>query len=140
MCQFLNQVNVWAVLASGIVYWLLGSLWFSRLFGKTWVKEIERLGIKHKKPTKNKMIKKSIATLILNLVTSLGVALVVIAAVPTCVVSAICLGLILGICFVAATMGMGKIWEGRSTKLTLIDIGYPMVGIILSALILTYWK
>jgi hypothetical protein len=43
--QFLHQVNLWAVLVATLVYFILGSLWFSVLFGGVWSREVEKLGI-----------------------------------------------------------------------------------------------
>jgi hypothetical protein len=136
----LSQINYFAVVVAGLVYWLFGSLWFTAFFGKTWSKEIEKHGIKIKKPTKSVMNKKFIQTFLLNVLTAFGLALLIKALGITCICQGFMLGLIAGICFSTATMSVGYIWEGRSVRLALIDIGYPLIGIIISSVILTAWQ
>ena len=48
--NYLSQVNLWAILVATLAYFLLGSLWFSVLFGAVWSKEVEKLGILIKDP------------------------------------------------------------------------------------------
>lgn len=140
MIEFLLVINFWAVLVSAVVYWVLGLIWFSLLFGKRWAKLIEKHGIKIKKPTSKNMVCKSTATLILNFIIAFGIAVFVVAlGVPT-VLSAVVVGGVIALCFSVATLLVGYIWESRPAKLILIDIGYPFIGIMVSSFILTFWR
>jgi fluoride ion exporter CrcB/FEX len=140
MCGSTCQMNLWPVLVSGVAYWLIGSLWYSALFGKTWAKELTKLGIKIKEPKKKELISKILVTFFLNLLGAFAVAIVVKALQITTLPAAIALGLTLGVCFTATTLGVCYLWESRSWKLTLIDITYPILGILASSIILTLWR
>ena len=138
--QFLSSINYWAVLVSGAAYWIIGSLWFSKLFGNIWSNELEKHGVKIKEPTKKELITKLILTLMLNISVSFGTAYFVYATSSETFVNAINLGFLLGLCFSAATIAIAYTWESRSLKLTLIDCGYSLVGITTCSVILTIWK
>ncbi|TLY27308.1 MAG: DUF1761 domain-containing protein [Ignavibacteria bacterium] len=40
----------------------------------------------------------------------------------------------------ASTIGIAYTWESRSFKLAVIDIGYPLLGIMVCSIILTLWR
>lgn len=134
-----SEINYLAVFVTAIIYWLLGWFWFSVLFRKVWTCETSK-ECKMEKPTRKVFITKMIITYILNLIVVFGVAIFVNALNVQNFVGAIILGLILGICFAAAPMRTSSLWSGRSCKLAAIDYSYPIVGIIISAIILTYWR
>ncbi|MBA3720927.1 MAG: DUF1761 domain-containing protein [Parachlamydiaceae bacterium] len=140
MEPFFSQLNYWALLASGIILWFLGYLWFSVIMANSWILEIMNHGIEIKKPTNSEFASKLIITFLLNLLTSFGVAFIVFATETSTLPAAIVLGLILGICFSAATMGINFLWENRSVKLSLIDIGYPILSIVIASIIFTLWQ
>jgi hypothetical protein len=137
---FFAQFNFLAWIVSGIVYSLIGSIWFSGIFGKTWGKEMAKHGIKIKKPSSKEMGTKVFYTFLFNLFIAFGVALFVYGMGAMTVMDGINLGLILGLFFSAGAMGISYLWESRSWKLSLIDIGYPILGIIASSIILTVWQ
>lgn len=137
--DFLSQINYGAVVVAAIVYWIIGMLWFSLIFGKTWAKLIQKHGIKIKAPTKKQMVAKCIYTFLLNFVISFGVAVFVNSLGITTLPSAITLGLVLSICFALATLVIGYVWESRPWALALIDLAYPLIGIIVSSIIITLW-
>ena len=138
--QFLSSINYWALLVSGAVYWILGAVRFSALFGNIWGTELEKHGVKIKEPSKRELLLKLIQTFVLNLVVSCGVAFIVFTTNSSTVLSAIKLGLFTGVCFSASTIGIAYTWEGKSFKLLLVDCGYPIIGITVSAVILSLWK
>ncbi len=138
--KFFAHYNFLALLVSAIVYWLIGTVWFSLLMGKIWSTEHEKHGKKIKTPTSNTMIKKSILTFVLNFVVAFGVSLVVRAMHSTTLMSGISLGIILGICFPAAVMATSYLWENRPLKLSLIDVGYPVIGITACSIIMSLWR
>lgn len=140
MHKFFTHLNYGALFTSAVVYWILGSIWFSLLMGKTWSAELVKHGIKVKKPNKNEMITKFVATFIFNLIVAFGVSIIVHVMGTHTFMSAIGLGIILGVCFSAATMGMAYLWESRSLTLAFIDIGYPVIGIIACSIIMSLWK
>jgi len=138
--RFFADVNFMAVIAAGVAYWLVGAVWFSMIFGKTWSIELENHGIKLQSPGQSGMASKFIVTFLLNLIISFGVAFFVHYVDTTTVVQAIKLGLIIGLCFAAAVMYNSYIWESRPLKLVLIDIGYPIIGITVASIVLSIWR
>lgn len=137
---YLSEINILAVIASAVGYWLFGSIWFSMLFGKTWVRELEDHGISIQKPSNGGLAKMMITTFILNLLVAGGVAWLVIATGAETLANALCLGFTIWLCFSFATLGINHTWESRSWKLTLIDSGYNLTGILLCSILLTLWR
>jgi len=140
LSHFLSSTNFLAVGVAGLVYWLLGALWFSVLFGKTWGAELEKHGVKVQESTKGQMAAKFFQTLVLNIVVAYGAAFLVYACTITTWMTGLKVGVFAGVCFSAATLGIGYTWEGRSVKLFLIDSGYPVLGITVSTVILALWR
>lgn len=140
MCDIFGQINYWAVLVSGIVYWLIGMLWFSVIVGKSWAEEMQKHGIALSKPTPGKMAEKSIWTFVFNLIVAFGVGILVNLIGIHTFGSAIGLGLVLGICFAAAVMVISYLWESRSFRLSFYDIFYPFIGILISSIIIGLWR
>lgn len=138
--QFLSSTNYWAVIVSGLMYWILGAIWFSALFGNIWGAELEKHGVKIKEPSKQELLAKFVQTFVLNLIVAFGVAFIVFVAHSSTILSGFKLGLFTGICFSASTIGVAYTWEGRSLKLFIVDCGYPVLGITLSAVILSLWR
>jgi hypothetical protein len=130
--HFLSSVNYWAVLVSGLAYWIIGAVWFSALFGSVWGTELENHGVKIKEPTPRELAAK--------LVQTFGVAFIVFVTDPSTVRSALGLGAFTGVCLSGATLGIAYTWEGRSKKLFLVDAGYPIAGVMVSTIILSVWK
>lgn len=135
--NFFASVNILAVVVSGIVYWLLGAVWFSMIFGKTWGSELEKHGVKI---SDGNMGGKFVGTFIMELIVALGCAFLVWSVDTTNVTQAVKLGLGVGICFAALPMMIAYTWESRPMKLVLIDVGYPIVGITISMIILSLWR
>lgn len=139
MRDIFGYINYWAVLVSGIVYWLIGMIWFSAIVGKSWSAEMQKHGIAIAKPTAGKMTEKSIWTFIFNLIVAFGVAILIEALGIHTFGPALGLGLVLAICFAAAVMITSYIWENRSFKLSFYDIFFPFLGIIVSSIIIGLW-
>lgn len=141
MSDVFGYINYWAVLVAGIIYWLLGMLWFSPIVvGKSWLEELKKHGIKVSKPESKKIIEKSIWTFALNVLVAFGVAILVNSLGIHTFGGGLSLGLILSICFAAAAMGISYIWESRSVKLSFYDIFYPFIGILVSSIIIALWR
>jgi hypothetical protein len=136
---FLSHINYLAVAASSIIFFMLGSLWFSTLFGSVWTQELKRHNVIIKEPTKNALIMKMLLTFGANIVASFAMACLVNMTGSTTLTSGLILGIIVALGFAATTLGLVFIWESKSLKLFLIDSGYPALGIIASALLLSLW-
>ncbi|MBS1492402.1 MAG: DUF1761 domain-containing protein [Bacteroidetes bacterium] len=140
LSMILDHINILAVIVSGVAYWLLGAVWFSLIFGKTWGSELEKHGVKVSMPEKGGMAAKFIGTFVMETLVAFGCAFLVWYMKIVTVTQAIKLGLVVGIIFAALPMMIAYSWESRPMKLVLIDIGYPVIGITICMIILTIWK
>jgi hypothetical protein len=140
MSNILSALNYWAILVSGLAYWIIGSVWFSAIAGRVWSAELEKHGVKIKQPTKSELITKLMTTFVLNVLLAFGLAVFIYTSGIVRLQGGIKVGLVAGICFSFATIAIAYTWESRSIRLLLIDAGYALVGIVTASVILTLWR
>lgn len=140
MKEIFGNINYLAMIAGGIAYWLVGMIWFTVLFGRTWAIEILKYGIRIQPPTKKIMVKKSITTFIFNQIVAFGIAIFFSALGVNTLIAGIGFGLGLGIFFAAMALATSYVWVSRSCKLSMIDIGYPVAGILAASIIIALWR
>jgi hypothetical protein len=140
LTSFLSHANYWAILVATLAYFVLGSLWFSALFGKVWSKEVEKHGVKINEPAKSDIAKKMLQTFTCNALAAISIAYVIFATgAPTWLAGAK-LGLLCGIGFAAVGISIAYTWESRSAKLLAIDCGYAVAGITICGIIIGAWQ
>jgi uncharacterized protein DUF1761 len=138
--SLLLSVNYFAIIVSAIIYFLIGSLWFSTLFGSLWTQELQRHNVVIKEPTTREILSKMLQTFLANIITAYAMAVLVTMTGSTTILSGLFLGILAAVGCAATTLGAVFTWESRSLKLFLIDIGYPALGIIASAILLSVWQ
>jgi hypothetical protein len=138
--SFFNHTNYWAVLTAAAAYFVIGSLWFSLLFGNIWSKEVVKHGVKIKEPTGKEISIKMIQTFIGNIIAAMAMAILVYLTGISGWSAGLKLGLLCGFGFAASSIMIAYTWEGRSFKLMAIDFGYPVAGFTACAIILSLWK
>src|SRR5215510_9987413 len=111
--SFLSHTNYLAILVSAVAYFILGSLWFSLLFGNAWSTEVEKQGIKIKEPTKKEIGAKMIQTFVCNLIAAFATAFVIYATGASEWSHGIQIGLICGFGFGAMAITIAGTWESR---------------------------
>ncbi|HEV2601789.1 MAG TPA: DUF1761 domain-containing protein [Candidatus Babeliales bacterium] len=136
----LSQVNYAAVAVCSLIFFFLGSMWFGAFFGSMWIAELAKHNVIITPPTKAELLTKMGLNFLKNTIIALSMACLVVLVGSKTVMSGLHLGLLVAFGFAASTMADVFIWEGRSVKLFLIDSGYQIVGIILSAVILSIWS
>jgi hypothetical protein len=136
----LNHLNWLAIIVSGIAYWMLGALWFALLFGRTWSAEMGKIGIKIQPPSGGKLARMYLTQLLYNILTALGTAIVLSSLGVEVVSDALKVGLVLGVLIGGVTQLQTTLWEGRSLKLMVIDVLFPICGVLLCSVILTLWR
>lgn len=134
----LSNLNYLAILVAAILYFIIGSMWFSLLFGKIWQQELKANHLP--KPAQESMMPKMIIEFIINVIIAFAIAIMVKATGANTLSGGIVLGKIIAFGFVATTLGSVFNWESRSLKLFLIDVGYPVVSIIAATVLLTLWQ
>jgi fluoride ion exporter CrcB/FEX len=116
-----------------------GSFWFGALFGKLWVAELKTHNVIITPPTSKSLAIKMALTFFANIVGSFALAILVKLTLATTIQDALILGTIVTGIIVAATIPM-YVWQGKSSKLFIIDAGYPITGSFIATLILTLWR
>ena len=133
-------VNWWAVLVSGVAYFVIGAVWYG-IFGTAWMKGIGKT---------RDQIQQNPVQYIVSLVAEIGVA--VILAVVFRAFGALSPDLPFGVfdgIFVATLMWgafsllpaiVHYAYEGKTFSLLVINKGYDFLGFNVAAIILTVWK
>jgi hypothetical protein len=134
-------INMWAVLVSAIAATAIGSLWYSPLaFGKSWMK---MNGIDAEKCAGMKMKDMAwqyVGTFATALVTSFILSKLISWVCSGSVTSALKLAGMIWFAFIAlGSIGM-VMWEKKPWALYAINVGYSLVSIIVSTLIIISWK
>lgn len=139
--HLLSQINLIAVFVSAIVFFVIGSLWYSFLVREAWIAELKKHDITIKQNVSKEVLRtKMLLTFGANILASIAMALLVIITGSSTISSGICLGILCVLGFAVTSVGSVFIWENRSIKLFFLDVGYPAFGIIASAIILSLWQ
>ncbi len=135
----LSQINWLAVISAAIAYFVLGAIWYSKaLFGARWATLV---GMDMNDPDKNRgMVKMFTITLLLIIVSCVGLAVLVNRLDLVLLLSGIKLGLLTGFCFATTAVSISFIYESRPAGLYFIDCGYHLIGHIVAAIILSLWR
>lgn len=133
---FLHQTNFLAIIVAAVVYFVIGAVWYSVLFGKTWMENVGR--------TKEQLMSGSKIVYLYTVIAEFGICFVMafviwILGTPN-FMSAIKVGAFFSVGLTATIIAINNWYGQRSVKLTLIDSGYHIVGIIFASIIMTVWN
>lgn len=131
-------INYPAVLVAAAAYWLLGALWFSpALFFKPWLKGMGKT---------QEQIKKSFSplfylwALVAAFLASYGIARVCDWSGANGADDGALVGLLAGVCFVLPVVIITDVFEHRPKSLSLINLFYHVVGLIIAGIIIGAWQ
>ena len=130
------MINIWAILVITVIYFVLGALWYSKLlFGNIWAKannfNIDELEMEPKL---------FIGAALSAFITTLFLALLLELIIGYDVLTALYVGLLVGVGFVFAIGFYDVIYEDKNIKAYAIDAGYHLVALLIAGLILGLWK
>jgi hypothetical protein len=131
-----SSINWLAVVVATLAFYAIGALWYSVLFGKTWMKEVN---ITKDDAKKVNMAKIMSLTLLLSLIMVTNLAFF-LADPKIDAASGAMYGFLTGFGWVAMAITLNALYEMRSWKYILINAGYMIVGFTLSGVILGAWK
>jgi amino acid transporter len=132
------NVNLWAVLVSGIVASAIGMLWYSPLvLGNKWMKEA---GVTPTDADKKNMWWFMLANLVSTLITIFILARLAELTLSTTVSSVLALAVMVWIGFIAMSGINAVLWEKKSWSYYFINMGYSLVVLLVSGVILALWK
>lgn len=136
--SFFSEMNWLAILVAAVAYFLLGALWYSKaLFGNLWIKST---GVDMSNPDAKKGVGGIMAfTFLLELITCIGLGILINRLMLTGAVSGIKLGLFTGVFFSAIGIAISYLYQSKPKVLTVIDAGYHIVGSIIASIIICMW-
>jgi hypothetical protein len=123
----LSKINYLAVLISAIASMVLGGLWYSPLlFAKVWMKEngFTEESMKGRNP-----LTPMISAFLLNIVMAFNLAMFL--GESSDFVWGLTAGALAGVGWVAISIGISYLFEGKSFKLFLINGGYSALNLII---------
>ena len=140
MSTLFDNLNWGAIAVGAIAYFILGSLWYSKLlFVKRWIADLK---IDVNEPNAKKGMGLMLGgSIVLIFVQSIAIAIIAerLEIRGAGWMSGLKLGALTGCCFCAATIGINYFYEKKPLSLFLINAGYAIVGNIISAIIICSW-
>ena len=134
----LPTIHWLAVLVTGVVYMIIGFIWYSmRVFGTPWSKMI---GMTEEEIRKGANPLIFVLTFVLALAAGVALAVVVRSVGATTALGGLKAGLLVAVGFVLTTFGSEYIFSRRPFKLYLITAGYQAAAIVVNAIILAVWR
>jgi hypothetical protein len=130
----LSKINYLAVLVAALTAFIIGSLWYSVLFSKTWMQES---GITKEKARQSNMFKIFGLSFLLQVIICFNLAAFL--GPQSDFKFGLLAGALTGIGWVAASLGIQYLFEGRSLKLFLINAGYQAITYTIAGGIIGAW-
>ena len=133
----LGEINYLAVLAAAVAHMVLGFLWYGPIFGNVWMRAV---GKTREEIAATGTTVPYVVSTISAVVLAFALALVLTLVDGVDLVTGIVIGLIAGVGFVTPAIATTGIFEGRSSTVTLLAIGYAVVGLVIMGAILGAWR
>lgn len=132
-----QHFNHWAVLASALILWFLGALWYSPvLFAKPWIEIVGR-----KKGEKPEGVGRGmIASFLGDLILAFVLAHIIGWSGADTAGWGVFIGVLTWAGFVVAPLYPQSIYEGRPFKYFAINSGYWLVGLVVVGGLLAAWR
>jgi len=133
----LHHFNLWAVLVSALILWILGAVWYSpALFANPWMAALGIVPGGPKKGLAAGMISSFLGDL---LVAFVLLHFVLWSGAETAATGAF-IGFVSWLGFIAATQFPQGIYESRPPRLFVINSGYWLVGLLIIGGLLAVWR
>ncbi len=132
-------LNWWAVIVSALIYFLLGWLWFSPVvFAKPWM-AMRNFSAESMEQGRKRMPALMGGAAAVALILAIAMGVLVHKLNITAPWGAIKLGATVGIGLFAAPTFTGYSFQGQPLKLWAIESGYPVLGMIIVAVVQALW-
>ncbi len=133
-------INYWAVIVAAIAHMIIGAFWYSpALFGGMWMKLSGLTSKDMEKAREKGMGKNYLVALVAALVMSYILAHFVKFLQISSIGEGIILALWIWLGFIVTVLINSVLWEGKSMKLYVLNIGYYLVSLIVASIILSVW-
>lgn len=131
-------MNIWAILVSIIIFMIVGMLWYSPiLFGNIWLKLVDKKADDISKDESNKAMSFSF---IPAMISALSLAYILYLTGAETFLDGVIISSILSIGVSGMSMFNLVLFEERSIKLTLLNLGYNFVSMLLAGIVLVLWQ
>ncbi|MEA2166367.1 MAG: hypothetical protein QOK37_4494 [Thermoanaerobaculia bacterium] len=134
------HVNYLAILVSGVVIFILGGLWYSVIFKKTWIALMGIPEEKMKEGSGGAMPVLFLMAFLCALVQSYILAIIINHFTPFSCVRGAMVGTICWVGFAAPTSFATAIFSMTKKQLWLINSAYNLVSFIAAGMILSVWR
>jgi hypothetical protein len=132
-----SKVNFLAILVATIIYMVLGALWYGPLFSEPWM---ELIGMTAEQAQQGSSPVIYLIPFVGALIGFYVLALFINATNMGTLSGGAMVGLLAGIGFLATFAGVNYVFSMRPLQLFLIDIGYPVVSLVIAGAILGKWR
>ena len=126
-------------IVSSIVYFAIGALWYTPLFGKAWAKEVGRDMGASMEGVMGQFILGMIGQLVSSFLYVAGVYMLIMLGNFYSLGGALIAGASVSAFFVLS-VNSGKLLFQAKPRLFFIDAGYGVIGAFAAALILAFWR
>jgi hypothetical protein len=136
----LSNINFLALAVAAIISFAIGSVWYSPvLFGKMWQRE---LGFTEEYLSKGNMALIFGSSFVLIFLMNAGLAVILQghASRDITAMTGLLYGLLIGLFFIATSIGINMLYQRKSFTLWAIDAGYQVFYLAVSGAILGAWK
>src|SRR5438046_10218598 len=130
-------MNWVAIICAAAVYWVIGAIWYTALFGKTWAAAIQQHGVKLEP---SGMAPKMIGNFLCNLVAAVIMARLIGRTGIAELGYGLKLGAGVGLGFSATALTIQYLWESKPFKVWIVDVSDHVVGCIVAAGFLAVWR
>lgn len=134
------ELNYLTIAVAAIVYFAIGALWYTALFGKAWMKAV---GKTEEELRQNASALPYIGTFVSNLILCFVLALFIEYLLNDPALRTFVHGMRIAfmawVGFVATLMAMNALFQRSSLRLYLIDAGYALVAMLISGGIIAAW-
>lgn len=136
--EIFNHIHWLVVLIGGVAYFMLGSIWYTVLFGKKWraYNAVFISDANAKKGAAGIMI----ISFVFMCICSLGFDILATRFGILGWMGGLKLGALTGICFAATAVHISYVYEKRPLGLHLINSLYNIAGNIIAAIIVCSWR
>ncbi|MFH6984234.1 DUF1761 domain-containing protein [Marinoscillum luteum] len=130
----ISSLNWLAVIASAVMTFVVGGIWYGSLFGQTWMDE---MGFTEEELKEANMVKIYGIAFVLELIMAINLAMFIGEA---SVSEGALYGFLTGFGWVALAMGVNALFSRSSFKLWFINSFYFVITFTLMGVILTAWR
>lgn len=131
----MQSINLWAVLVGALISFILGAIWYNpKVFGTAWMRE-------------NKLKEEDFEGQNQGMIFGLAFVLYIISSFILAmfignegIVFGALAGLLTALAFIGTTIGINYLFERKSVKLWIINVGYSVATYVIMGAILGAWK